>query len=81
MYRQDGILFYPNGKQVGVVDDEPVTTVVTSASVPIRNKPIVDTEIDYHSMHWTDLKALVEMFGGVYKGVPHAINFLKGTAE
>ena len=74
---QDGLSFMPSGKQVGIVDDFPPDDVNISNQIKLRSKDDENKAIPYEEMHWLELKALVESFGGVYKDKESAINYLQ----
>ena len=80
LYEQSGVLFKKNGKQLGAEDNAPIDSCAPDPQylrLRTRDKSATHT-VDYWSMHWTELKALVESFGGEYKCKDQAINYLEG---
>jgi hypothetical protein len=69
MLQQDGRLFDLRGQPVG----EPVI----EKEDPAPNGGVIPGDDDLADMDGNALKALVEMYGGTWKGVPAAHRFLR----
>jgi hypothetical protein len=66
-YWQDGNYYGPQGN-----------LVTPGLDTPEPAEPLPPEEVDLDSLHWTQLKKLVEAAGGEYTSKPEAIAFLRG---
>lgn len=87
-YSQDGINFKPDGtealdtapiiEEVWVSEKEenpPAVTCIEVASPPPEQSKTIE------DMHWRHLKALVESYGGEWKGRAEGIEFIRGKGK
>lgn len=91
-FEQDGVLFKGNGSVADsvehIVEDMPELEIenLTPYIFCIEQKsessdPIIahaENGKNLHNMHWKHLKALVEIYGGIWENKERAIAFLEG---
>lgn len=74
-FMQAGHFFLPNGKESGVVDDDPSDVVPLGK---LLEEAYANGECELESLGWEQLKSLLDSFGEEYTTREAAIAFLKG---
>lgn len=70
---QDGKLFHPNGTEIGHEDES-----APEAPIDVLGGDAIPDATTIDNMHWSELKALIESYGGEWVDKQSAVEFLRG---